>query len=246
MKYYGMLRTFFLLVLSLNATSLFAQQSNSEKIDFDIKTQSMYLPVPQKAGKFDQSFSVNMIYLPQAWLDAAYSVPMFDYKVNYSLGKGYAINTNIKTLLVANDLRLGFSWNHSMSNNWYVGLGYQVAYNFGALKDFGFDNTLKVLQHHPTVRIGYEHNNRAYTFQGKLDYIGKTSFSLGENSKDNQLNIVNGFSTGFFMEQRLTQKKSFCIGLIANYDQFHIMAWPAFSVVRQQYFIPEINFGFKL
>ena len=233
------LLTFFLL---LNCSVAYTQVN-----DFDIRERSMYLPAPQKAGKFDHSLSLAQIYLPDQWLEQSVSGPMIDYKANFALPQGFALNANLKTLIVANDIKLGLSWNHSLADQLHIGIAYQIGFEFGILKEFGYNNTIRVWEHHPMLRLGYNFKNIAFTLQGKLDWMMGTRLSLGDYATSNITgSMFNGYSCGLFIEQRLTRRNSICFGFIANFNKFHILGWPALNIVDHQYFIPEVNIGFKL
>lgn len=215
--------------------------------EFDIRNQSMFLPAPQRAGKFDHSVTLAQIYLPKDWLEQSISGPMVEYRANYGLSKYFSLTGGFKTLIVANDLRLGLSWNHAFSDHIQFGLGYQLAFDFGFLRTYGYDNTIRMLQHHPCLRIGYNSKELALTLQGKLDLISSARVSLGSYETDNFIRYsFNGYSWGLFVEQRLTRKHSVSFGFIANFDKFNILGWPAFNTIHHKYFIPELNVGFKL
>ncbi|KAA5535084.1 hypothetical protein F0919_10865 [Taibaiella lutea] len=215
--------------------------------DFDIQKESMFLPAPKKAGKFDHSITLAQIYLPKDWLEQSISGPMIEYRAGYFLSEAFSLIGAFKTLVVANELRLGLSWNHSFSDEVQFGLGYQAALDFGFLRTYGYDNTIRLLQHYPSFRIGYNRKEIALTLQGKLDYISSARVSLGSYETDNLIKyLFNGYSFGLFVEQRLTRKHSVSFGFIANFDKFNILGWPAFNTIHRKYFIPELNIGFKL
>lgn len=215
--------------------------------DFDIRERPMYLPAPQKVGKFDHSLTLAQIYLPKQWLEEAVSGPMIDYKANYALLKGFALNGNVKTLLVANEIRLGASWNYALTNQLYLGIAYQVGFEFGILREFGYNNTVRVWEQHPMLRLGYSFKNVAFTLQGKLDWMTGVKLTLDDYATNNiNGTLFNGYSFGLFIEQRLTRRNSICFGFISNFNKFHILGWPALNIVDHQYFIPEVNIGFKL
>lgn len=215
--------------------------------EFDIRERSMYVPAPQKAGKFDHSLTLAQIYLPKQWLEEAVSGPMIEYKANFALLKGFALNGNLKTLLVANEIRLGASWNYSLTDHLYLGIAYQVGFEFGILREFGYNNTIRVWEQHPMVRLGYGFKNVALTVQGKLDWMTGARLTLDDYATSNVTgSMFNGYSFGLFIEQRLTRRNSICFGFISNFNKFHILGWPALNIVDHQYFIPEVNIGFRL
>jgi hypothetical protein len=226
---------------------LFSSGAYAQVAEFDIRERSMYLPAPQKAGKFDHSLTLAQIYLPKQWLEESVSGPMVEYKANFALPKGFALNGNVKTLLVANEIRLGASWNCSLTDKIYLGIVYQVGFEFGILKEFGYNNTIRVWEQHPMVRLGYSFKNVAFTLQGKIDWMTGRRLVLDDYATNNLTgSMFNGYSFGLFIEQRLTRRNSICFGFISNFNKFHILGWPALNIVDHQYFIPEVNIGFKL
>lgn len=207
----------------------------------------MYLPARQKSGKFDHSIALVQVYLPQDWLEQSITAPMIEYKVNFALPSGFVLNGNLKTLFVANDIRLGFSWNYPLAERLHLGLCYQLGLELGILRAFNYNNTMRVWEHHPMLRLGYNFRNVAFTFQGKLDWMIGTKLVLEDYATNNiRGSSFNGYSLGLLLEQRLTRKNSICFGFIANFNKFHILGWPALMIVDEQYFIPEIIIGFRL
>lgn len=226
---------------------LYSVATHAQVIEFDIRERSVYLPAPQHTGKFDHSLTLAQIYLPKQWLEEAVSGPMIQYKANYALPAGFALNGDLNTLLIANEIRLGTSWHHSLTEHIHLGILYQVGFEFGILREFGYNNTIRVWQQHPMIRLGYSLKNIAFTLQGKIDWMTGVKLALDDYATDNITgSMFNGYSFGLFMEQRLTRRKSICFGFISNFNKFHILGWPALSIVDHQYFIPEINIGFKL
>lgn len=221
--------------------------ANAQIKEFDIREKSMYLPVPQKAGKFDHSITLAQIYLPKQWLELAISGPMVEYKANFALPKGFSIQGNLNTLIVANELRLGAQWSHSFTDHLHFGIGYQVGFEYGFLRQFDYNNTIRVWEHHPMIRVGYSFKKVAFTLQGKIDWMSSAKLSLDDYATSNITgSMFNGYSFGLFIEQRLTRRNSICFGFISNFNKFNILGWPALNTVDHKYFIPEVNIGFKL
>ncbi len=226
---------------------LIAGTARAQIPDFDIRERSMYLPAPQKAGKYDHSLALAQIYIPDQWLEQPVSGPMIEYRANYALPKGFSLNGSLRTLVIANDIRLGASWNHSLTDKVHVGIGYQVGFDFGILREFGYNNTIRVWHHHPAVRMGYSFKNVAFTLQGRIDWMMHTKLTLDDYATNNITgSMFNGYSFGLFLEQRLTRRNSICFGFISGFHKFHILGWPALMIVDHQYFIPEVSIGFKL
>jgi len=214
--------------------------------DFDIRQHSMYLPAPRQAGQYDHSLTLAQIYLPDQWLEQSVSGPMIEYRASFALPGGWSLNGSLKTLLIANDIRLGPSWSCSLTERLHLGLAYQVGFGFGILREFGYNNTMRVWQHHPVLRLGTDFKNIAFTLQGQLDWMMGTRLQLDDYATSNVTgSMFNGYSFGLFIEQRLTKRNSICFGFISGFHKFHILGWPALMIVDHQYFIPEINIGFK-
>lgn len=226
----------------LSGVTVQAQQQ-----DFDIREHSMYLPAPQRAFKFDHSITLAQVYLPKQWLEQAVSGPMAEYKANFALPGGFALNGNFNTLIIANEWRLGASWNYSLTDHFHFAIAYQVGFEFGFLRQFGYNNTIRVWEQHPMIRLGYNLKNLAFTLQGKIDWMTGARLALADYAtSDITGSMFNGYSFGLFLEQRLTRRNSICFGFISNFDKFNILGWPALNTVDHKYFIPEINIGFKL
>ncbi len=190
---------------------------------------------------------LRKIYLPDQWLEQSVSGPMIEYKANYALPAGFSLNGSLKTLLIANDIRLGPSWNYSLTDQLHLAIAYQLGFGFGILKEFGYNNTMKVWQHHPMLRLGLNFKNIAITFQGQLDWMMGTKLVLDDYATSNVTgSTFNGYSLGLFIEQRITRRNSICFGFISSFNKFHILGWPALMIVDHRYFIPEVTVGFKL
>lgn len=232
-----------LFVCLLYALPAYSQQP----VTFDIRQKSMYLPAPQRSGKFHHSLSLIQVYLPHQWLEQSVSGPMVAYKANYALPAGLALNGTFRTLLIANVVQLGPSWNYSLTEHVHLGLAYQASFEFGMLKAFGYNNTMRVWQHQPSIRLGYSFRDIAFTLQGRLDWMMGTRLALEDYATSNITgSMFNGYSAGLFIEQRLTRNKAIGFGFLANFNKFNILGWPALMIVDHRYFIPEIAITFKL
>src|SRR6185436_2187950 len=117
----------------------FAQQDPLAADTFDIRDGSFLLPLEQPRGKkFHHSIAVYYVVPPRDWTLDIVKAPMFNYTGKYKLPKGFNLQGGISTLIISNRLNLGPFWNKSF-DNFHVGIGYQLAFNYGFLKSFGFN-----------------------------------------------------------------------------------------------------------
>lgn len=229
----------FLIIFSFLALKLESQESIKEP--FNILEHSIHLPYEFKHWKYKQTLGFSLIYLPKDWLESAYSLPMVYYKSNFFLKKGFAINSDIRTIIAASDIAIGPSWNAKLSNKLFLGLGYQTSFGLGMLYDLGYDNTLTVWGHRPYLKLGYLWHDLTFTFKGGVDFSDKIQFEAGGTSLSGNIESLNGYHFSLFLEQRMFKSKSFSIGYTSNFMKFHILGWPAFSYTKDMYYIPELT-----
>lgn len=77
------------------------------------------------------------------------NAPMFNYSAKYALSKGFNLQGELSTLFISNRLSAGPFWNYQ-KENLYLGVGYQVAFNYGVLKQFGFNTVLTGWEQQPS------------------------------------------------------------------------------------------------
>lgn len=209
--------------------------------EFDILEHSIHLPYAYKDWKYKQTVGFSIIYLPKDWLESAFSFPMAYYKANFFLIKGFALNTDLRTVVAASDIAIGPSWNVRLGKKLFLGLGYQTSFGLGMLYDLGYDNTLTVWGHRPYIKLGYQLKNLTFTLKGGVDFSNKIHFEAGGTSLSGNIESLNGYHFSLFLEQRMFKNKSFSIGYTSNFMKFHILGWPAFSYTRHMYYIPELT-----
>lgn len=212
-----------------------------EPIPFDILEHSIHLPHTFKDWRYKQALGFSLSYLPKDWLESAVSLPMLYYKSNFSIKKGFAINSDIRCILVANEVAIGPSWNRRLNDKLFVGVGYQLSYGLGILYDLGYDNSLNVIGHKPYVKLGYLCKDLTFTFKGGVDFTNKLYFEAGATALAGNLESLNGYNFSLFVEQRMFKNKSFSIGYTSNFLKFHILGWPAFTYTKEMYYIPELT-----
>ncbi|WCT14941.1 hypothetical protein [Mucilaginibacter jinjuensis] len=216
-------------------------KADSVNDNFDIKKYSFILPQPLPKGKYSQQIGIQYVVVPKDWTTEQITAPMFSYTGKYTLPYGFNLQASLATLFVSNRLNFGPFWNYS-SGNLYFGAGYQVAYNLGWLKQFGFNTTLNIWEQQPSLTVGYSFKTMAVVLRGDM-YL---TSSLKETQAGHTISypsFLNGYSVTGTIEQRLWKNHLMSFGFKFNYLKYHIIAWPAFPVNKYRYSVPEFDLG---
>lgn len=221
-----------------------ANTSNIDSISegFNIKKASFLLPQALTKGKYYSSIYLLNVFTPQDWTLDMIKAPMICYAGKYTLPKGFNLQGSLSTILVSNRINLGPFWNYSIGND-HFGVGYQVAFNYGVLNQFGYQSTLTGWEQQPSITYGHSFKTMAITFRGDLYWTTSLYLSEGGNVIPFTNDYINGYSITGSLEQRLTKNKVMSIGLKWSYLRYHILAWPAFPVNSNRYDVPELQFG---
>lgn len=238
----------FVLILCLNClfiTSLAQTKHAADTLDtFDIKDGIFYLPQTLPKGKYLHALAIYYVVVPKVWALDNVNAPMLNYLGKYALTPEINLQGGISTLFVSNRINLGPFWNHSIGD-FHVGIGYQVAFNYGILRNFGFNTVLTGWEQQPSIAVGYSFAKSAITLRGDLYYTSSLNVSeAGNVIKYNNVGF-NGYSITPTLEQRLWKKRVMSFGVKLNYVRYHILAWPAFPVNRYRYVVPEFQIGLR-
>ncbi len=209
---------------------------------FDIREHSFLLPQRQTPWKYSHAIYLQYVVPPKDWTLDAVVAPMFNYTGKYTLPKGFNVQGGLSSLIISNRFNLGPFWNYE-TGNFHVGVGYQVAFNFGMLRHFGFNTILTGWETQPSVTLGYRFANTTLTIRGDLYQTLDISVSEAGNTISNNERFTNGYSILTSFEQRLTRKRVMSLGFKMNYLRYHIIAWPALPASKYRYFMPEFVVG---
>ncbi len=231
------------LILFLVVGPLLAQENaSSVETEFDIKNGSFLLPQPLPKGKYSHAIYILYVVPPKDWTLDAVVAPMFNYTGKYTLPKGFNLQGGLSSLIISNRFNAGPFWNYS-TGNYHFGLGFQMAFNFGVLNQFGFNTTLTGWESQPSFTAGYSFGKTALTI--RADLYNTLSFNLNEagNVLSANESFLNGYGLTTSFEQRLTRKRVMSLGFKMNYLRYHIIAWPALPASKYRYFMPEFQIG---
>ena len=230
---------YFTLLLFLSSFLISSAQDTAR---FDIKEHSFLLPLRQAPWKYSHAIYLQYVVPPKDWTLDAVVAPMFNYTGKYTLPQGFNVQAGVSSLIISNRFNLGPFWNHSWGN-WHVGVGYQIAFNFGVLQQFGFDTILTGWETQPSLTLGYSFERTAVSIRGDLYNTLDISLSEGGNTLSNAERFFNGYSILTSFEQRLTRQRVMSLGFRMNYLRYHIIAWPALPASKYSYFMPEFVIG---
>jgi hypothetical protein len=110
---------------------------------FGIRQASFLLP--QRGTEHRYSYALSLVYVavPKDWTLDIINVPSFSYEGKYKLPHGFNVQGSLSTLLISNHINLGPFWNY-VRNRYSMALGYQLAFNFGVLNQFGFKTRMVI------------------------------------------------------------------------------------------------------
>ncbi len=220
------------------------QTTGKDSLDdgFDIRNTSYFLPQPLRAGKYYQNVSVLYVVVPRDWTTEILKAPMFSYSGKYTLPYGFNLQASLATLFISYRFNFGPFWNYSI-DQYHFGVGYQVAYNYGFLNQFGFNTTVSIWEQQPSVSAGYSFKKTAVTVRGDLYYTNSINETQGGHTVSYLASALNGYSVMATLEQRLWKNRLMSFGFKLNYVRYHIIAWPAFPVNLYRYCVPEFHLG---
>jgi hypothetical protein len=210
---------------------------------FDIVKKSFMLPTPHKPFTFCHAVQLQMLYVPQDWLEQSLNIPFPGYFFKVHLPLGLSIDGAVKSIIVSNEFLIGPRWNYRYKH-FHIGTGMDFNINYGWLNGCGFNNSqLFAYQVSPKLSAGGHFHNMSVTFSSGINYMLDYQI-VNDNISHNQTrNSYNGINFSFHIEQRLFKNKVVTFGVVANYTRFHILIWPVYNPVRTQAFIPQFNLG---
>ncbi len=216
-------------------------KADSTDDGFDIKKSSFLLPQALPSGKYYQRLAVLYVVVPKDWTTETITAPMFGYEGKYTLPYGFNMQASLATLFISYRLLFGPFWNYSV-NNFHFGLGYQVAFNYGFLNQFGFKTVLNIWEQQPSLTVGYSFKKTAVILRGDL-YITNSIHETQGGNTISYPGFTNGYSVTSAVEERLWKNRLMSFGFKLNYVKYHIIAWPAFPVNQYRYWLPEFDLG---
>lgn len=208
---------------------------------FDITMHSMQFPHHYKKWGFQISAGLLLVKPPYDLMENAYQGPLANFHMTFGLPWWFSLEGDVSTVIISNQFMLGPRLNF-LFDNVGIKLGWDLAYSYGQLRQFGFDNKSSVWISYPNISVGYKLKKMAFTFKGELVSLLNVSQTTGENEVVQTKNFFNGFTAAIYIEQRLWKNHVFVIGLKDNYEKFYWPTWMLFTTFNRFYHIPELSF----
>jgi hypothetical protein len=229
-----------ILLLLASATPLLAQESAT---GFKYYLYPRTLP----SGKISHFVGLALAKLPEDVIetDDVIRAPLFSYHIRYGLPKNFLLEGSLTTNIITFHFALGAKWGYGL-DRLRLSLGYDVAYWFGRLEQFGFDTRIRGWINYPNVLVGYDFGSFSITMTGELILIMSQTEENGEIEVSSDYNHFAGGAVGFFVEQPLWKDNILLIGVKANFTDFYYPQWAAFSTFERKFFIPEVFVGLVL
>ena len=235
-----------ILVFSLLSACLLSFGQKKQTDSFDIYKASFNLPQPLPPGHYSSSISVLYVVTPKDWTDDVITAPMFFYQAKYSLPKSFNLQASVATLFISWRVNLGPFYNIQLKHNNYIGLGWQVVFDYGILNQFGFHTSLTGWEQQPSVTFGHAFKKTVVTVRGDLYWTTALNFSEGHNVVPSPNPFINGYGVTTTFEQKLYKNRALTLGFNLAYLRYHIIAWPAFPVNAKNYWVPTFQVGLNL
>jgi hypothetical protein len=226
-------------------TILLSAQEPVPKDTFDISNRTMQFPYPLDKWGFRISAGLSMSRPPKDLLENAYQAPLVNIHMLFGLPANFSLESQLTTIVVSNQLTLGPRYSF-LYKNFGVKAGWDVAFIYGQIKQYGFDNSIQAWMHYPNLSAGYKLKKIAFTVKGEMVILAKARTFTGENEVTHSKNFINGYTVGLYIEQRIHKNKVFVIGIKDNYEKIYWPTWMIFSTFNRHYHIPELNFSWVL
>ncbi len=188
------------------------------------------------------------IAMPAAIVEetAALHWPLFSFDIVMGLPANFLVEGIVSTEVLTNHFELLGRWVLPITDRLQADAGLGVAYWFGQLKQFEFNNTIHGWFTYPSVRIGYDFGPLAVTAQVQISIVSELTSHSGPLESRNSVNEFNGFSYRISLEQPFWKNTTIGLAFQMNYLKFYYPEWPLFPEFDHYFWIPEAQIWITL
>ena len=172
--------------------------------------------------------------------------PNFGFEYTLGLPAHFTLATVVSTEIVTNHFEVMPRWQIAVTDRLHADVGLGVAYWFGQLKQFGFDNHIHGWFGYPYIGLGYDWGTTALTFQAKSTYVASLYSQSGSLVANSSKNWYSGTSFKLILEQPLWTHTTLGFAVQTSYIKFYYPQWPLFPTFQRYFWIPEAQLYFTL
>jgi hypothetical protein len=211
----------------------------------DPGSESFLYPQKMQLGNLKFLAGMSLANLPEDVIetDDLFRAPLFQFHALYGIPHNFLIDGSLNTNFITWHFSLGAKWNYVV-DKFSFALGYDVAYLFGGLRQFGFDSSIKGWMNYPNVAIGYKFSKFTISVKGELVLLTSLTQTADDLEVASDLNTISGYAVTIAVEQPLWKDNYFMVGMKINQVKFYYPQWAAFSTFDRLFFIPEFTVGF--
>lgn len=223
--------------ITLFSVSLYGQSQNG-----------FYYPAPSPFKQFKHTVGLAGADLPEAMVEEASTLiraPLLNYQAQFYLPDNFAVYGAFYTNFITYHFSLGPRWHYHI-DRLALAPGYDIAYWFGALNQFGYDSKLRGWIHYPNLTIGYDFDIFMLSVKGEVIYITSLTELADDVEVTRKFKNYAGISIAVYLEQPLWKDHYLILGIKSNYTKFYYPVWAAFSTFNRFFWIPEFTVGFIL
>jgi hypothetical protein len=227
---------FFLILLAL------AIQASAQTPNY------FHYPDGLNPGTLKHSVGLGLADLPEDQVEESSDyirAPLFNYQLRYGLPEHFSLYGAAYTNIVTFHFSLGPRW-HYRIERFALSLGYDIAYWFGALNQFGYKSKINGWFNYPNLTVGYAFNKFAVSLKGELIIQTSQTNKAEDVEVSSTYNTFAGTIVGIYLEQPLWKDQVVIIGLKMYYTKYYYPIWAAFPTFNRYFYIPEITIGFNL
>lgn len=205
-------------------------------------------PQPSMEGKYIGSVGLLAAGLPEDQVEEASDVirgPLFNYRGLYGLSNNFQLFGAIYTNIITFHFSLGPKWGLQF-DKFSFNLGYDIAYWFGKLEQYGFQSKIKGWISYPNLTVGYEFKKFAVSMKSELIILTSLKEQQDDIEIESNRHSFAGVTLGFYIEQPLWKDNFMLIGMKMNFTKFYYPTWASFATFDRYLYIPEIVLGINL
>lgn len=215
--------------------------------DINIRNNSFFYPHSLNQNEVMQTIGLSSAKLPEDVVetDDVFRAPLFSYRIKYGLPENFIAEGSAESNFITFHFAAGPKWNYELGN-FSVSAGTDIAFWFGALKQFGFNTKIDGWHLYPNLSVGYAFQNFSISVRSDMLFILSQSTRNGDMKTANTYDTFSGYSVGVYIEQPLWKDNFVVIGFKSNFTKFYYPMWAAFSTFDRFFYIPEFVFSFNL